>query len=543
MNTVRIIFLPENRVAHVPLGTTIADVARKAGIPITSPCGGTGTCGRCRVLLADVGSVLACQHRVTEDTIVEIPATSRPQGLAVHVASSCTDSSPSVVLDPLMASEPSNEKPATSTGRSYGIALDIGTSTVAAELVDMKTGQVCATAGRANSQASFGAEVTRRIEHVEAHGPDDLADAVIEDIHVLIDAMLRALGAKSIRLQTMVAAGNTAMLHFLYRYDPSSIRRAPHVPLVAAPPATRSSALGLDLPGDPSVFAVPCIGGWVGGDITAGILATRTHRDDARTLLIDIGTNGEIVLGNSEWMMASAASAGPAFEGCGITCGCGAIPGAIDSIRIRGDGSISWTTIGGRQPHGVCGSGLISIVASLFRAGLVDRAGRILAPDMHDGEPGILLVPAKESATGQAMGIAQRDIDGILLAKAAIFAGVQSLLAVADLSVSDLDRLIICGGFGSVLKPKDAVALGLVPDLPEDRITFAGNTALRGARTALLNRHAWHEAQSVAHNTTYIELIDQAGYLENFSSAQFIPHTDLGMFPSVEPPVLKTRRF
>lgn len=526
MSQAQVTFLPENRTIAVPIGTTIAEAARQAEISITAPCAGAGTCGRCRVLLADVGSVLACQHRITDDLTVEIPTTSRPGSLTVHLTSNIESTEPSRPLHPLAGTS-------VTSVNAHGVAVDIGTSTVAAELIDLRTGHVLVRAGRANSQAAFGAEVTRRIEHVEDYGSDELADAVIGDIHALITELICAVEEETVSVGAMTIAGNTAMLHFLHRYDPSSVRRAPHVPLVAAPPTTRASGLRVELDADPLVYSVPSIGGWVGGDITAGILATGLHKSDAMTMMIDIGTNGEIVLGNKEWLMACAASAGPAFEGCGISCGTTATPGAIDRLIVSEDGAIIWHTIDGEKPHGLCGSGLISAIASLFRAGLIDRAGGILAPVAHLDEPGIVLVPASKSGTGHDIAILQRDIDSVLLAKAALFAGTQSLLAAADLSVASLDHLIVCGGFGSVLDVEDAITLGLIPDVPCETISFAGNTALRGARTALLNQAAWVEAGEIAGRTGCIELIDDPDYFERFTSARFLPHTDLALFPSV----------
>ncbi len=526
MSQVRVTFLPENRSIAVPMGTTIAEAARRAAIAITAPCNGAGTCDRCRVLLADVGSVLACQHAVTDDVIVEIPATSRPGSLTVHVAANLKSVVTDRPLDPL---------PTTPASASHGLAIDIGTSTIAAEWVDLPTGSVLARAGRANSQAAFGAEVTRRIEHVEDHGPDDLAFAVLDDIHALIAKLASEIGENTDRLGAITIAGNTAMLHFLHRYDPSCIRRAPHVPLVAAPPTVSARQLGINH--GPLVYSVPSIGGWVGGDITAGILATDLHKSDDLTMMIDIGTNGEIVLGNNEWLMACAASAGPAFEGCGISCGSTASPGAIHALSLDEAGAIAWQTIDHAPPHGLCGSGLISALASLFRAGWIDRAGGIVSPDDELDEPGIILVPASQSVTGRPIALLQRDIDSVLLAKAALFAGCQSLLAAADLSVADLKRLMICGGFGSVLDVEDAITLGLVPDVERSKIAFAGNTSLRGARIALLSQDAWAEAAEIASKTGCIELIDDPDYFERFSSARFLPHTDLSLFPSVGPTV------
>lgn len=613
MSKAQVTFVPENRTIVVPVGVTIAEAAHQAGIAIVSPCAGAGTCGRCRVLLPDKGSVLACQEAITQDTVVEIPRTSRPGGLAVQLKATLSGHEQDAALDPLakrtkLIIEPDSlansrgwadrlleelkqvtglqdvhvsaavlrdlvpanrnqawhgiishavcyqgervvaiesadldgtESASTDTGRSCGLAIDIGTSTIAAELVDLETGDVLACVGCANTQAAFGSEVTRRIEHAEEDGVADLTTAILYDIHALIETALLADNVGSVQIQAVVVAGNTAMLHFLYGFDPSPIRRAPHIPLAMAPPIAAGSEIGLDSAPNARLYALPCIGGWVGGDITAGILATGLHRDDALTMMIDIGTNGEIVLGNREWLMTCAASAGPAFEGCGISCGTGAVPGAIDRCSIDEAGVVSWHTIDDAPAHGLCGSGLISTVASLFRAGLIDRAGRILAPDTTLDEPGIILVPARDSATRRSIAILQRDIGSVLTAKAAMFAAVQSLLVAAELSAADLKRLIVCGGFGSMLQVQDIITLGLIPDIPEHRITFAGNTALRGARDTLLHRKAWKDAHEIACKTAYIELLDQADYFEVFASAQFIPHTDLSLFPSVQAPTMR----
>jgi len=511
--TARVRFQPENRIVEVPSGASIADAARSGDLAMGFPCAGTGTCGRCRVILADRGSVLACQTQVEDGMSVEIPVTSRPGDLE-----------PSVVV--------SSGCPETCDDARYGFALDLGTSTLAAELVDLDDGQVLVRAGCANSQAAFGSEVTRRIEHAEAHGPEDLAQAIQRDMTALARSMLDAIGASQKHLQAIAVAGNTAMEHFLYRYDPSSIRQAPHVPLVPAPPSIASSKLGLSFPADPQVYAMPCIGGWVGGDITSGILATGIHQEDPLTLFVDLGTNGEIVLGNRDWMMTCAASAGPAFEGCGMVCGCGARPGAIDRTTLLANGELGWQTIRGQAPHGICGTGLISLVANLFRAGRIDRAGQLRNPENCRGEPGVVLAPAEQTADQRAIGLVQRDLDELLRAKAAVFAGIQSLLEASGVGVSDLGRLVLAGGFGNVLQSRDAIAVGLIPDLPIDRIEFAGNTSLQGARLALLDASGKEEATRIAGSALYVELIDQPNYFEAFSAAQFLPHTDLSLFPN-----------
>jgi len=548
MSAFRVTFRPDGRSVEVPEGTSIAEAARLAKVPIVLPCDGQGTCGRCRVILPDRGSVLACQEVITEETTIDVPVTTRPDGTAIHIDCSIVPAAQhDASVNPLVfgvtgASSEDGQPESLSFAESdvspgaLGLAVDIGTSTIAAELVDLDTGMILARAGKANAQAAYGAEVTRRIEHAEDRGTEPLAEAVIGDLGMLIEETTSSTHTRPDQIQTMIVAGNTAMMHFLYRIDPSPIRLAPHAPRVETPTPVRAARLGI--PGDPDgvVCSLPWIGGWVGGDITAGILATGMHCDERLTLLIDIGTNGEIVLGNRDWRVACAASAGPAFEGCGIRNGMSAGQGAIDRVRVAQDGKLLVETIGDTAPQGICGTGLISAVAGLFCAGVLDRAGRINArrADDVDGESGIVLVSPSESATGQTIAVVQRDIDSVLRAKAALFAGVKSLVELMDLSFGAIERWIICGGFGSRLDPADAIALGMIADVDPEHVEFAGNTSLRGARQALLHRSAWEEAQQIARSTTCVELIDQPNYFEEFTSAKFIPHTDLSLFPSAQ---------
>ena len=521
MSRVRITFRPKNLTASVPPGTTILEAARLAGADLAAPCDGHGTCGRCRVLLPDRGSVLACRTRVTEDTSVDIPPTARARGTVVHLdASAALDDTDRRPLDPL-------------SGGDYGIAVDVGTSTVAAELVDLRCGGLLARAGTVNSQAAFGAEVTRRIEHVEDHGITELSRAVAEDIRRLIDAVCREANVRPAEIRAIVAAGNTTMIHLLFGFDPSPIRIAPHEPRVSSPEPVDAATLGIEIGPGAKIYALPWIGGWVGGDIGSGILAAGMHHDERLTMLIDVGTNGEIALGARDWRLACAASAGPAFEGSGLRDGIAARRGAIARMEIDESGQIRVSTIDDVPAVGICGSGMISGIAALFRSGWIDRSGGIAPERIIDlgGEPGILWVPAEKTAVGRPIGIVQRDIEAVVRAKAALFAGARSLAAMADVPFDGIERLVVCGGFGSALEPRDAITLGMIPDVDVTRIESLGNTALRGARSALLRRAAWEEAVGIARSTTYVELIDHPAYFEEFTSAKFLPHTDVSLFP------------
>ncbi len=410
----------------------------------------------------------------------------------------------------------------------------MGTSTVVAHLLDLNSGKTLDAEARYNSQRTYGEEVTRRIIAAEREGTGRLQALVVEDINDLVSLMVDRQGIKLADVVAVLCAGNTAMVHFLLRLPPGALRRHPYVAAALAPPPVRAAEVGIRINPRGLLYALPGIGGWVGGDITAGILATGLHKSEGLVLLIDIGTNGAIVLGSKEWAVACSASAGPAFEGAGVTCGMRASRGAIAQVEIGPDG-VRYRTVGDAPPQGLCGSGLIDAIAGLFRAGYIDRAGR-LRPGRdrvveRRGEPAFVLVPAGEGP--REIVITQRDIENALRAKAAIYAGVSILLREMGVRPEELSRIYLAGAFGSRLNLKNAVTLGLIPDVPLERVRFLGNTALAGAKLALLSRVAWEEAQRIAAGVTYYDLISCPYYYDEFMAAKFLPHTDLARFPTV----------
>ncbi|MFH1609859.1 MAG: ASKHA domain-containing protein [Candidatus Bipolaricaulota bacterium] len=429
-------------------------------------------------------------------------------------------------------------EPGDRTEHNFGVAVDVGTSTVAVHLVDLVTSQTVDAEACYNSQAAFGAEVTRRILYVDREGPEALREAIVEDINGLVAALVSRNGVELRDVTAVFCAGNTAMTHFLLGLDPSHVRKSPYVPAATGPSPVRAAEVGIKINPRGLLYAMPGIGGWVGGDITAGILATGLHRADRLTMLIDVGTNGEIVLGNKDWMIACSTSAGPAFEGSGVRCGMRAGQGAIERVEITPDGHVRFRTIGEASPKGVCGSGLVDAVAELYRAGWVDRSGQLLpgaSPLIRDqdGLAEFVLVPASRTAIGKDIVITQGDIENLLRAKAAIYAGVKILVASMGLRLRDVELLLVAGGFGNYLDREKAVLLGLIPDLPLDRIRFVGNTSILGAKLALGSTDALDEGHEIARRVTYFDLIVYPHYYEEFMSAKFIPHTDLGQFPSV----------
>lgn len=433
-------------------------------------------------------------------------------------------------------------EPGKSQRPAYGISVDIGTTTVVVNLVDLESGKVVERAGTYNKQAAFGSDVISRIIHAEEkeEGLDQLHRAVVGTINSLIEGLLEKTGINREELLVAVCAGNTVMTHLFLKVSAAYLRLEPYVPAAVDFPPVKAGELYLAVNPEAVVVTVPSVASYVGGDITAGVLATQFAHSDALTLFIDVGTNGELVLGNRDWLVTCSCSAGPAFEGSGIRCGMRAMDGAIDRIDIdRETMEVSCRTVGGTRPLGICGSGLIYSLSEMMEAGIIDRAGKILenlcSPRIRKGEEGMeyLLVAAEESGTGQDITLTEGDVKNLLRAKGAVFAGIRTMLHQLQLDVDAIDRVMIAGGFGSYINITDAVHIGLLPDLPEERFDYVGNSSVQGATLVLLSKAAWKEARELAARMTYIELSVGNLFMEEFISALFIPHTDLHLFPSV----------
>jgi uncharacterized 2Fe-2S/4Fe-4S cluster protein (DUF4445 family) len=429
-------------------------------------------------------------------------------------------------------------EPGNTGDRNYGVAVDVGTSTVVAHLVHLGSTERVDAEAMYNSQRKWGDEVTRRIVYAESGGLDDLQNAVVQNINSMISAMVERNNLSLNDITAVVCAGNTTMAHLLLGVPPGAIRKSPYVSASACPPPVRAVEVGLQINPRGLLYVVPSIGGWVGGDVTAGIMAVGLHRSERIQMLIDIGTNGEIAIGNREWMMACSASAGTAFEGSGVKHGMKAMRGAIERVRITPEGNVHYRTVGNASPRGICGSGLIDLVAELFSAGFIDRSGRLLPERSEriresEGTLEFVVAPGARSETGKDICITQADLVNLLSAKAAIYSGAQALAASVGLSFRDIDSVLIAGAFGSYIDREKAVTLGLIPDLPLNRIRFVGNTSILGAETALLSEDAWEELTQIAQSVTYYDLISHPHYYDEFLAAKFIPHTDLGRFQSV----------
>lgn len=424
----------------------------------------------------------------------------------------------------------------------YGLAVDIGTTTVVVYLVDMETGMTLGKKGTYNRQARFGDDVISRIVHAteRENGLDDLRQAVLDSMNQLIEDLLSQNRVARENVHMAVVAGNTTMTHLFLGLTPRYIRLEPYIPLASHTPPVTAGELGLCINPSAYVFCFPSVGSYVGGDIVSGVLYANMANTDEITLFIDIGTNGEMVLGNRDWLVTAACSAGPAFEGGGITFGMRAMKGAIERVQVDPKTcEVEVSTIGNLKPMGICGSGLIDCLAKFLEAGIIDRAGKLQAdirsPRLREGDDGpeFVLVYGKDSECGKDIVITENDIKNLLRAKAAVFAGIRCLLNATQLPLEAIDRVLIAGGFGNYINVRDAVTIGLLPDLPPEKYAFVGNSSVKGARQVLLSRDAYLNAQDLGKKMTYLELSAGNDFMEEFVSATFLPHTDMSLFPSV----------
>lgn len=452
------------------------------------------------------------------------------------------------ILHTRMGPRPGNSHPriiaieaGDTTVRHFSIAIDVGTTTVCGELLDLARGETIAEASDYNGQIQYGEDVISRMVFAQkGDGLSVLQKTVAGTINGVIAELLRRGNVGIDDVPHVAIAANTAMTHILLGLDTRHIRSAPYTPAVNQMPPVRASELGLDLPGHAYLYAMPMISSYVGGDIVAGVLASGLHRRKTNTLFIDIGTNGEIVVGNKEWLVTASCSAGPAFEGGGIRHGMRATFGAIEEIRIDPETCEPVVfTIGEEKPKGVCGSGIINIVAEFLETGLLEPNGKFRTDGkigrLRRGTDGMeyVLVTADRSGIDGDIVITEVDIDNFMRAKGAMYAGYQTLLESVGLSHGDLDEVIIAGAFGSYVDIEKSIVTGLFPDLPVERFSFIGNSSLQGARLATMSRELLAEAEEIAARMTNFELSENKSFMDHYVASLFFPHTEIRNFPSV----------
>jgi uncharacterized 2Fe-2S/4Fe-4S cluster protein (DUF4445 family) len=428
----------------------------------------------------------------------------------------------------------------------WGAAIDIGTTTVTLWLVDLVTGQVRAQVAEYNQQISRGEDVVSRIIFASKNGGSkQMRSLVLDTINGLLgQACKRIKSDPPVTPRDVVKAtvvGNSTMIHLLLGIPAENIRLMPFVTAINQIPTLTADKVGLGIHPDATVDCLPCVASYVGADITAGVLSSGMDDTDKVTLFMDVGTNGEIVLGSSEWLATCACSAGPAFEGAGVQYGMRATKGAIEEVWVNtGTLEPTYRVIGGIKPRGLCGSSLISLMAEMFLTGIIDKGGNFNAsldtPRIREGDHGWEYVIAwgEETTDGRDIAITHVDVDNLLRAKAAIYAGFTVLANSVGIPLELAEQVLIGGAFGKYINVEKAIEIGLLPDLPWDRFQFLGNTAVRGAYLALLSKGARERVKDIAMRMTYIELSADNTFYEAFISALFLPHTDLSRFPSVE---------
>ncbi len=434
-------------------------------------------------------------------------------------------------------------KPGNTTGRLYGIAVDIGTTSVVVYLVDLNTAQVVDIAAEYNKQISCGEDIISRIVYARKPGGlEHLQRLVVQTINELIAQICQRQNISPDEIYMMTAAGNTTMIHLFLGLWPEPIRLEPYIPTIRHPLPVKASEIGVDINPEATVDCLPGVGSYVGADITAGVLSSGTFSTDKLTLFMDIGTNGEMVLGNFDWLISCACSAGPAFEGAGVESGMRATAGAIEEVWINAKNyEATWRTIGDLPPEGLCGSGIISLLAEMFITGVMDKSGRINlslpTKRVRIGPHGPEYVVAWKEETRHKekdIVITEVDISNLLRAKAAIYAGFRTLARAVGVQIADVEQVLIGGAFGKYLNVEKAIQIGLLPDMPWDRFKFLGNTSALGAYICLVCPDMRKKVVEIAEKMTYLELSADNTFTEEFTSALFFPHTDLDAFPSVK---------
>jgi uncharacterized 2Fe-2S/4Fe-4S cluster protein (DUF4445 family) len=425
------------------------------------------------------------------------------------------------------------------TSRTFGVAIDVGTSTIVAQLINLRNGEILGVEASHNHQARYGEDViSRMIFACSRGGLNPLKNAVVGTINTLVDALVTGNSLAHQDISCFVAAGNTTMTHLLLGLEPCTIRIEPYIPTANRFPSVKAARVGLKGHPNAMLHCLPCVSSYVGGDITAGVLACGMSDQPQVSALIDVGTNGEIVIGNNEWLVCCSASAGPAFEGGGTKCGMRATKGAVEKVVTRGP-EVVYGTIGGGKPRGICGSGLIDVIAELLVNRIIDQSGKFVDfthPQVRvvDEVPEFVIDPGAGTETGEAVVVTEDDIGNLMKSKGAILASMKVLLENLGMKFSDLNRIYVAGGFGAHLNIEKAILIGLLPDIPLKRIQFIGNSSLAGARQSMLSTHAFRKAESVARHMTYFELSVHPNFMNEFVASLFLPHTQMELFPTVQ---------
>jgi len=535
-------FLPAGKTVAVAENATLLQAAAQAGLSLDAPCGGGGVCAKCRVRIRsgnapaagsshrltavelDGGWRLACCTKVTAPLVVEIP----PASLARRIDSILVDGEPVSVRHDSHAAD------------KLGVAIDLGTTTVAGTLFDLHTGLERATEATMNRQIPLGDDVISRIAAVrrDPAALRRLQALAVDSLNAVIDALCGTCGEQPSAVHRLTVAGNTTMQQLLLGLDPSPLGEQPFAPAFTDAQSLPAARIGLHAHPDAALAVFPQIGGFVGGDTVAGLLAAQFDTLAKPTLLVDIGTNGEIALLKDGAIYTASTAAGPAFEGARIRQGMRAADGAVDQVWLQ-NGDIRIHTIGDAEPRGLCGSALVDAVAVLLRAGLVSPEGVLGLPDprpethsdaladrLFEDADGPAFALARDAQGRPLVSLTQRDVRELQLASGAIRAGIEALLAKAGLTVRDLDAILLAGGFGNYIRRENALRIGLLPPLHYLSIRFIGNASLTGTKRALLSQAELARAQALRERARHVELAAEPGFSDLFMAHMLFPDKD-----------------
>ncbi len=603
-------------------GETLLALLRKSGHPVPAPCGGAGTCGKCkiRIVAGDAGPLAETEKRLLSEREREkgvrlackvvprgrleveefssalnrlgkgawengFPEFAREddswlQKRAVRLSQPSLEDQRSELLRLIDFANPQNTKwsphllerfsaalrdgnreltlveqyarsssqiaelldveEGDTSSRSFGCAVDIGTTTVAVYMADLTSRIPFDSIARSNAQASYGADVISRIGYAMEHEIAELRDAIRNQLNRMISVLCRRNGISTNEVYRLVIVGNTTMLHLLLGVDPSGIAAAPFIPVFTEDMVVDASALELGMSPAAQAHIVPGVSAYVGADITAGLVSADVFESEGACLFIDVGTNGEIVLKHDGQLWACSAAAGPAFEGAKIRWGTGGEDGAVDFFSVGKDG-FAYTTIGGKPAVGICGAGLVDVLAELLIHGLIDEKGRLMSvegldrAEMDDeqkelfrprlteieGKPAFIIVPANESGVGEDIALLNRDVREVQLAKGAVAGGIYTLLEKAELDISDIAHLYLAGGFGSYVRRESAGEIGLIPKEIVSHTMVVGNAAGKGALFALLSREMSSRFRRIVERTSYIELSSEPVFQKFFMNEMY----------------------
>ncbi|MBW2655389.1 MAG: DUF4445 domain-containing protein [Deltaproteobacteria bacterium] len=639
-------FLPHNVSVEVDDNESLIRAAMEAGIHINASCGGSGVCGKCRVLIEEgnveggisehlssedreKGYRMACLSEVISDIVVRIPIESEmdTSRLNIHAASRHTakvmysnidelrhdglfippvekiylelDSATTennqadvariinhlrlkhgehrlimglevirkvsdiiregdfkitvTIVRPVREdgqNEIVNIEPFDTRNRNFAIAVDVGTTTVYGQVLDLQTGKVLSEHGEFNSQISYGEDVISRIIFAEKDdGLEILHQKVVETINKIIEKIIKKAKIGKREVTTITLAGNSTMTQLLLKINPSYIRRDPYVPASIMYPPFHASQIGIDLANHTIALIYPGVSSYVGGDIIAGVMASGIYRASELTLYMDIGTNAEIVIGHKDWMVCTAASAGPAFEGGGVKFGMRATNGAIEDFSIN---PVTYEpmilTVGNKKAKGICGSGMITLAAKLLETGVINSRGKfnqtLDTPRIRKTDDiwEYVIVYKENTQIDRDITITEPDLDNLIRAKGAMYSAVLTLLKEIGLKVNDIEKIILAGGFGSYVDLESAITIGLLPEIETEKVTYLGNGSLLGCKINCLTNALRRDVAKVVNMMTNFELASTPSYMDHYMGALFLPHTELNYFPRVKERLERLRK-